>query len=461
MSGLTMDNPQSNADRFRYMEMVKHAIQAHNSFHSGETDNTVQSFGPLYAMREEMDGQVGFGGAHLSVHDRSGGFLPLIFAPAYYGIKKLFGGEQEGIHIDINSHKNEPNDDEPKGGEMKVESDNEKEGGLNLLQLAMPGYAIAKDLFGLGKDQGGMVLSPEAQAFHKKRGGRKSKGKKGGRAPTGADFSGADVINSEPLKNQGPEVGSKASIPGHIPNNDAGQGVQSWTEYPNKNLSNEDIKQATATTRDIENDFPVANQPSVDSVFESVMKMASGKRLSTERSIGGAIKRNKNYSNLSKIPASKVAEWVSAGRKCGGDSKCAGELKMKIDDDIKQGGFFGPLKAVMGLGDTISKISDIPVVNKITKGITGLFGLGKNGGSAVASPDIDEGKRAPIVPGTNLATQIDGFQDPRTTGMASQAGVGAPLGGKKRRNRKPMSAEQKKAFAKRMAEAKAKIRKQF
>ena len=465
MSGLTQDNPQSNNDRFRYMEMVKNAIQAHNSFHSGETDNTITSFGPLYAMREEMDGQVGFGNANLSVHDRSGGFLPLVFAPAYYGIKKLFGGEnQDGIHIDINSHKNEPNDDEPKGGEMKIESDNEKEGGLNFLQLAMPGYAIAKGLLGLGKDQGGMVLSPEAEAFHKsrKRGGRKVKSKKmGGVAITGADFSGADVINSEPLKNQGPEVGSKASIPGRIPNNDAGQGVQSWTEYPNKSLSNQDIKEATATTRDIENDFPVANQPSVDSIFNSVMKMASGKRYSTERSIGGAIKRNKGLNHLSKIPPSKVAEWVSAGRKCGGDSICGGELKKKIEDDIKEGGFFGPLKLVMGLGDAVSKISDNPIVDKITKGFTGLFGLGKSGGSAVASPDIDEGKRSPITPGINLSTQIDGYQDPRTLGMASQAGVGAPLGGKKRRNRKPMTPEQKKAFAKRMAEAKAKIRKQF
>jgi hypothetical protein len=477
MSGLSVDNPQSNADRQHYLSMVRNAIQAQNQMHTGDIDNTIQSFGALYAMREEMDGQVGFGKADMYVHDKSGGFLPLVFAPAYYGLKKLFGGENSEIHIDIDSHKGEPNDDEePKGGEMNLNSDDEKQGGMSFLELAMPGYALLKKVTGGEKadeQSGGMVLSPEAQAYHKKLAGRKPTKKavtksSGGRAPTGADFSGADVVNSVPLKNQGPDVGTKAKLGDKVPNTNAGAGVQTWTEYPNKNLSNEDIKEATATVRDVQNDFPVANAPSSEQVYNSIMKLARGKRQFTERSIGGAIKK-KSYSHLSKIPASKLVEYIQAGKNCGGNvkSSCGGELKKKIEEDIKQGGFFGPLKAVMSLGDTVSKISDNPIVDKVTQGISGLFGLGKpklvkkRGGAAVASPDIDEGKRASVVAGINEATQIDGFQDPRTTGLASQAGVGATLGGKKHRVRKPMTPEQKRLFAQRMALAKLNKRKQY
>ena len=444
MSGLTMDNPQTNADRQLYMSMLNNAILEKNKMKTGEPDNTVMRFGSLFAMREMMDGQTGFG-MSFNPYDKSGG--------------------QKEIHIDINSHKNEPNDDEPKGGEMKVESESESEceceggekcggagcddfdrkvggflplvfapayyglkklfggekadeykektGGLNLLQLAMPGYALFKGLFGGDMKKlstfkrhynkalkGGMILSSEAEEYHKKR------AKKGsGRAPTGADFSGADIVNSVPLKNSGPDVGTKAKLGDKVPNTNAGVGVQTWTEYPNKNLSNQDITEATATVRDVINDFPVANAPS--------LKLRSGR-----------------------------------GR------------------PSKKAGFLGPLKTVMQMGDAIDTVGKIPVVDNVVKGFTSLFGLGKKkrnvkkGGSAVASPDIDEGKRAPVDAGINLSTQIDGYQDPRTTGMASQAGVGAPLGGKKRRNRKPMSAEQKKAFAKRMAEAKAKKRMQ-
>ena len=439
MSGLTQDNPQSNADRQNYLNMVNNAIMEQNKMKIGEPDDTVMRFGSLFAMREMMEGQQGFG-MSFNPYDRSGG--------------------QKEIHIDINSHKNEPNDDEPKGGEMHVESDSEceckksgaggdefdrkvggflplvyapvyyglkklfggekaeqykeKSGGLNLLQLAMPGYAFFKGLFGgdmkklatfkrhynKALKSGGMVLSPDAEAYHKKRGGR---------APTGADFSGADIVNSDPLKNSGPDVGTRAKLGDKVPNTNAGAGVQSWTEYPNKNLSNQDISEATATTRDIQNGYPVANAPSL------------------------------------------------GGRRRGRPSK--------------KGGFFGPLKTVMAMGDAIDTVGKVPFVDKAVKGLTSIFGLGKKnkrvdeskasykrGGSAVASPDIDEGKRAPIIAGINTATQIDGYQDPRTTGMASQAGVGASLGGKRRRNRKPMTDEQKKAFAKRMAEAKAKKR---
>lgn len=451
MSGLTQDNPQSNADRQLYMSMVRNAIRQQNAMKTGDIDNTITIFGSLAAMREVMGEQHELMGL-LSGHGIS------------YNPYDKSGGQRE-IHIDIDSHKNEPNDDEPKGGEIpmsdsdddckckggekcggeskcgggdsfdrkvggflplvfapayygikklfggeKADEYKEKTGGMNLLEVAMPGYAVFKKLFGgdmkkltafkrhynKALKSGGMVLSPEAAAYHKKR--------SGGKAPTGADFSGADIVNSEPLKNSGPDVGTKAALGDKVPNTNAGQGVQTWTEYPNKNLSNQDIKEATATTRDVQNGFPVANAPS------------------------------------------------SGGRKRGRPSK--------------RGGFFGPLKSIMQLGDTVENVGNIPIVDKAVKGFTGLFGLGKQkrgkrgGAMAVASPDIDEGKRSPIVSGINTATQIDGFQDPRTTGMASQAGVGAPLGGKKRRNRKPMTAEQKKAFAMRMAAAKLKVRQQ-
>ena len=116
MSGLTQDNPQSNADRAKYMSMVRSAIQQQNEMHTGDINNSVMRFGALFTMREQMDGAVGFG-QHMNPYDRSAG--------------------QREIHIDINSHKNEPNDDEePKdddskesnirGGEMEI-SDSESE----------------------------------------------------------------------------------------------------------------------------------------------------------------------------------------------------------------------------------------------------------------------------------------------------------------------------------------------
>lgn len=404
MSGLTQDNPQSNADRAKYMSMVRSAIQQQNEMHTGDINNSVMRFGALFTMREQMDGAVGFG-QPMNPYDRSAG--------------------QREIHIDINSHKNEPNDDEePKGGEMEItDSESEK------------------------SDKGGMILSDDAVAFHKKRAGRKTKKTiKGGKAPTGADFSGADIVNSDPIKNEGPDVGGRAKLGDRTPNNNAGIGVQSWTEYPNKNLSNEDIKEATATVRDIQNDFLVANQPSTDVIYNGIMKLASGKRQYTERSIGGGLKRKTGgFAFLAPLAmsaaaplvsrlASKVGDWLGLGKRCGGgkDSKCAGALRKKIEDDL----------------------SELGLVKK--HGATKSSG----GAMAVASPDIDEGKRSPVDAGINLSTQIDGFQDPRTLGMASQAGVGAPLGGKKKRVRKPMTAEQKKAFALRMAAAKLKIRQQ-
>jgi len=279
----------------------------------------------------------------------------------------------------------------------------------------MPGYSVFKKIFGgnikklnsfkrhydKALKSGGMVLSDDAREYHKKRGGR---------APTGADFSGADIVNSDPLKNSGPDVGTRATLGDKVPNNNAGAGVQTWTEYPNKNLSNQDITEATATVRDVQGGFPYYNKPS------------------------------------------------SGGRR-------RGRPKKINQNDVKQGGFFGPLKTVMQFGDAIDTVGKVPVVDKVVKGITSIFGLGKKkrkntkyGGAQIASPDIDEGKMAPITAGINEATQNDGFQDRRTTGLGSNAGIGAPLGGKKRRNRKPMSEEQKKAFAKRMAEAKAKKR---
>ena len=384
MSGLSQNTLQNEQVRNQYNQMVLNAIKTENSFHTGEPDNTIQSFGALYSMREEMQDQVGFGKANIQ-----GGFLPLLYMPLAAAATKIFGGEK------------------------KTRDDEHLEGGMSFLELAMPGYAIAKKigLVGDGKPQetihidinshknekdGGMVLSKEAQEFHKKRRGGK---KCGGKAVTGSDFSGADIINSKPLANQGPEVGSKASLGDKKPNNNAGVGVQSWTEYPNKSLSNEDIKEATATVRDIENDFPVANKPSA---------LGRGKR--------------------------------------GRPSK-------------KQGGFFGPLATVLKVGKAVDSIGkSIPFLDEASKGITGLFGLGKDGGAAVASPDVDEGKRAPIVAGIVPATQIDGYQDPRTTGMASQASKSLD-GGKKKRNRKPMTAEQKKAFAERMKQAKLKKKK--
>lgn len=490
MSGLTQDNPQSNADRMHYMQMVRNAINVQNNMKSGEPDNTITVFGSLYAMREVMGEQHELRGAgksnefnpydrtggqreiHIDINSHNdepkggemvmtdsedekkqgsgsdefdrkvGGFLPLVFAPAYYGLKKLFGGAAA---------------DEYK----------EKSGGASLLDMAMPMYSVFKKLFGgdmkklasfkrhynKALKSGGMVLSPEAQEFHKKRGGR---------APTGADFSGADIVNSEPLKNSGPDVGTKAALGDRVPNTNAGQGVQTWTEYPNKNLSNQDIKEATATVRDIQNDFPVANKPNIDQVYNSIMKLASGKKNYTEKSVGGALKK-KSYAHLSKIPANKLHEYIQAGKRCGGvkNSTCGGALKKRMEEELKQGGFFGPLKTVMQLGDAIDTVGKIPVVDSTVKKITSWFGLGKKrrGGAAVASPNISEGKRAPIISGIIPATQIDGFQDPRTTGMGSQAGTGAALGGKKKRNRKPMTAEQKRAFALRMAEAKLKRRK--
>lgn len=504
MSGMTIPTEQNNMDRNIYMTRVRDAITKQNMMQSGEPGNVIQSFGALYGMREIMNDDRHFFSAGYKPYDRSGGqreihsfnlnshknedtkeggfifsplslfgqlskviggempvsdtddendefdrkvggFLPLVYAPLYYGIKKLFGGK--------------------KADEYKQLS-----GGLGLLDFAMPVYGVFKRIFGgnikkLDKfkkhydkynKSGGMVLSKEAQEFHKKR--------KGGRAPTGADFSGADIVNSEPLKNSGPDVGSKASLGDLVPNNNAGAGVQSWTEYPNKNLSNEDIKEATATTRDIQNDFPVANKPSIDAVFNSIMKLARGKRNYTEKSIGGAINK-KMYKHLSGIPTNKLHEYIQAGKKCGGNvnSTCGGALKKKIDEELKQGGFFGPLNTIMKLGDAIDTVGKIPFVDKAVRGIGSLFGLGKDsstGGAAVASPNIPKGDRSAIIPGINTATQIDGFQDPRTIGLASQAGVGAPLGGKKRRNRKPMTPEQKREFSLRMAEAKLKKRKQ-
>lgn len=413
MSGLSMDNTQTNVDRQHYMNMVNNAIIARNNMKSGEPDNTVMRFGSLYSMREQMEGQQGFG-MSLYPHDRSGGSF---FSDVLNGFMRDYnksqgkGKSNDGIHIDINSHKND--DEEPKGGEMKVESESDSE--------------IEK------KSRGGMVLSSEAQKYHKNRSaGRKKTNKKtGGRAPTGADFSGADIVNSEPIKNSGPEVGGKAKLGDKVPNTNAGQGVQSWTEYPNKNISNEDIKEATATTRDIQNDFPVANMPSVDVIHDGIMRIASGKRNYSQKAILGGIKRKTGgWAFLAPLAAqvavpfvqgaiSKIGDWLGFGKQCGGGK----ELKLKIQKDL----------------DDLKKAT-------------------KKGGAAVASPDIDEGKRSPITAGINEATQIDGYQDPRTTGLASQAGVGATLGGKKKRNRKPMTTEQKQAFAKRMAEAKAKKR---
>lgn len=397
MSGLSQNTLQNEQVRNQYNQMVLNAIKTENSFHTGEPDNTIQSFGALYSMREEMQDQVGFGKANIQA-DRQGGFLPLLYMPLAAAATKIFGGEK------------------------KTRDDEHLEGGMSFLELAMPGYAIAKKigLVGDGKPEetihidinshknepnddekdGGMVLSKEAQEFHKKRAGRKRGGKKcGGEAVTGSDFSGADIINSNPLINQGPNVGSRASLGNKKPNNNAGVGVQSWTEYPNKSLSKADIKEATATVRDIENGFPVANKPSVIGL-----------------------------------------------RKRGRPSK-------------KQGGFLGPLATVLKVGKAVDSIGkSIPFLDEASKGITGLFGLGKDGGAAVASPDVDEGKRAPIVSGIVPATQIDGYQDPRTTGMASQASKSLD-GGKKKRNRKPMTAEQKKAFAERMKQAKLKKKK--
>jgi hypothetical protein len=427
MSGLTQDNPQSNADRSHYMNMVQNAINAQNAMKTGEPDNTVRYFGSLYSMREIMDVSPSLSGMGFNPYDRSGG--------------------QKEIHIDIDSHKNEPNDDEKpkpkrKGKGKQKGSDDESDD---------ESYS------------GGMVLSESAKEYHNKR-------SVGGNAPTGADFSGADIVNSLPVQNSGPEIGSRARLDNRMPNTNAGQGVQSWTDYPNKNLSSQDIQEATATTRDIQNGFPVSNYPSSDEIMEGIMKLSSKNKDYSQRSIVGGLKRKKGgFAFLAPLAmsaaaplvtrlASKVGDWLGLG-KCGGSKN----LKKKIEDDLielgatrKEGGFAFLAPLAMSAA--------APLVDRLANKVGDWLGLGKQankcgGNMAVASPDIDEGKRAPIIPGLIQATQIDGFQDPRTLGMSSQAGVGPKLAsGKKRRNRKPMSDEQKKAFAKRMAEAKAKRR---
>lgn len=449
MSGLTQDTPQNNATRALYMSMVRNAINAENMMNRGEPDNTIQSFGALYGMREQMDHQVGFGGAKMFPHKQGGDYqtnlnnLKGVFN--FMGeMKKSYdkshlsnffglGKENEGIHIDINSHKNEP-----VGGEMYV-SDSETETSSDEKQKKPK----------KGKKKGGMVLSEEAKKYHNSRnvGGKK----KGGIAVTGSDLSGADIINSQPLPNQGPDVGSKASLGDKTPNTNAGIGVQSWTEYPNKSLSKEDIVEATATTRDLQNGMPVANGFTTEQLTDNVMKLAKGKRNYTEKSIGGMIKKGGFWQMLAPIAMSflpKITEAIGLGKNGGSKEQIAEHLEagLKSCGGKKEGGFWQILAPLA--------MSILPSVGK-------AIGLGKEGGAAVASPDIDEGKRAPINAGILQSTQIDGFQDPRTLGQGSGPGVmntGGQKKEKKKRNRKPMSDEQKKAFIAKMKEAKMKKR---
>jgi hypothetical protein len=352
MSGFSIDTPHNAIVRDEYNNRVFNAIQIENALYTGEPDNTMQKFGSLYTSQEYNP--IGFGRAQLeqTETEKSGGFIPLLFMPMVAAASKLLG----------------------KGKEEQIVDDSNMEGGLSFMEVAMPGYALAKKIGIIGGEQ------PESEGIHidinshtneKPKSKAKAKSKRGGRAPTGADFSGADIINSEPIKNQGPEVGQKAKIPGLTPSTNAGQGVNSWTDYPNKEISKQDMTYGTATAKDLQN---------------------------------------------------KVVEEIADKKKGKGRPK-------------KKKGGFNPLNALTTLGDTLQTVSDaVPFLDKATKSITGIFGMGKTG-AGVASPDIALGERAPINAGILKTDKIDGFEDPRTTGMSSQANKQFDGSGKKTRKR--------------------------
>ena len=66
---------------------------------------------------------------------------------------KKRGGKQETIHIDINSHKNEPNDDEKKGGRKKVWSQEERKAFAEKMKAAK---AKKRGSGAIGTSVGGM-----------------------------------------------------------------------------------------------------------------------------------------------------------------------------------------------------------------------------------------------------------------------------------------------------------------
>lgn len=361
MSGITQDTPQNNKVRELLINSINKVNNYENNVMSGEPTKLITNFGSLYS---SVDNETKFllntsynpyDGTRQENPEQEGGFLPLLFAPAYYGIKSLFGGENN----------------------QDTQQDTQQ-GGLSFLDFAMPGYSVFKKLTGSG--EGGMVLSPEAQNYANQR----SVG--GSQLPP---------LDSETVKNTGPQVGSKASLGDRVPATNAGQGVQTWTEYPNKSLSNEDIFHATALARDVENGNTFGNNPQLN---------------------GGV-----------KIPV--VLE----------------QIKRKRGRPNKKGGF-APLKSVLSLGDAVEKVSNVPIVDKATRSFASLFGLGKTGG-AVASPDIATGERSKITAGLEKVKPYDTLDE-------------LPLlsGGKKKRNRKPMTEEQKKLFVERMKIAKNKKR---
>jgi hypothetical protein len=349
MSGLTMTNPQNNLIREKYNQIVRNKINFENKFNTGEPDRTVMSFGALFGQRQLMDEITALNNFNSNLR----------YENLYIGS----GMPDERIHIDINSH-NDESDEDKEGGEMISSKD-----------------------------------------FDRSIGGKLPK------------ITGTDILNynsGEIVENVGANVGGRAKLKNRTPSTSGGFGVQSWTEYPNKSLSKRDIVEATATKRDLDNKMVQNYDLNIDNIAEELIKKSKGGRKFSHRACKcGMKKKTGGWAFLAPLAMSvasslvpklvdKVGSWIGLGK----STDCGG-LKKIIENDL----------------------------------------IDLKGGS-VASPDIDEGLRAPINSGIGQATQIDGFQTPGAYG----------IGGSKKRSRKPMSDEQKKLFVQKMKEAKARRR---